>query len=85
MTNECNVHREIAAPLDELLGAIQGIHQKELLGHDRNRPGSELLFGDHGNAGRVPRQVPQDDLLGDMVRAVTGELSALYCTSKPWR
>ena len=66
-TDERDVDGEIPAPMDELLGAVEGIDQEELLAHPRNGAGGGRLFRDHGHGGGEPRQPLENDLLRGMV------------------
>ncbi len=66
VTDQCDVHGEIAPLLDKLLRSIQRIDDEEFGGPRRVRPG--LFFGDHRNVGEGFGKAGPDHRVGGMVR-----------------
>jgi 3-deoxy-manno-octulosonate cytidylyltransferase (CMP-KDO synthetase) len=61
-----DVHGEITAPLDELLGAIQRIDDQE--GLRRQRMAGRLFFGDQDHIGKRRAQARRDDRIRRLIR-----------------
>ena len=62
-----NIDGEVAAPLYELLGAIERINDEELTAHIGDASGGSLFFGHDRDQGGEAGQIGQDDGFGGRV------------------
>ena len=65
--DQCDVDGELAIALDELLGAVQRVHQPEAVTHLGRVAGGHGLFGHHRDVRGQRRQPGQDHRLGTLV------------------